>query len=998
MLGISIGLALVTSATALTPSPESIGSTHTSKRSYEMQASPFSNLLGGSDTSAILKITGFNKGIGGAITVNNEVLGGTYDRSIYAGHLDFEYQDTNGVRGAGQFASGSFETFCMELQDVSTAPREYTVRSIADAPIPAGGNLIPPYDEADEAQLNAALAAAVRLGWINADLSSNADTTNIRRAAIQGVIWQVLFDGASVEPTSTDIGDLMDAITAEAAAAPSDTIPGLRAMTSPVSQDILFVVDITAPDLNCDVIDIDLPFFCDCDLDRDGDLTDADSAAFLEAFADGDADYNNDGTTNIQDLLDFFACFFDTTGGCGLADAATDCCVDSNGDDIDLSAVRMQYTGMDCDASSSSQDDDKWDCEGDPMGDNEVYVLASDEDDLENLLEDIADDDADLYFAGTVRLGETFLIDAENIGRDTLRSKTFVYIFADEHATHPIQTVEFHTSCSQPLFSGDNFGSLRLLECFDEDGNPAGQDGGDDSPGFDSRTFQIDITVADDTDAPADITVEAVIETECEIIPVENGQIVELRCIDPADAVSGDICDFDLGKPVNITLTYTGEGCDATVTAQDSGAVNCEGDPQGTPSVYITITDDADPDAHDTGVYFEGTVLLGDSFIAESANAGETKFRSKTFGYVYADASRTILLQSIEFHTSCSQPIRIGDQYGSMQINQIAYNDEVFGEDPALECGSEIIDGVLVITAESATLSVVAVDSAGNATICETILCEDLPGMGEDCCEDGKPSALELRYTGEGCDATVTSQDDGKWNCYGDPMDAPNVFILVNDDEDPWDMDNVFFKGEVGLNDSFIARASEAGRDEFKSETHVHIFDADTHEHLQSIEFHTSCSQPLFTGDQYGSILIVSCPEPEPSDSCCDDGNKPVELDFRYTAGSCEESANSQGDAFSCEGDTEDMESVFIIVSDDDDPHANGAEIYFQGNASLGEIITAAAENAGEDKFSSNSYFHVLTADCARVLQTVRFHTSCSKPLNIGDTFGAAELIACRAN
>jgi hypothetical protein len=991
MLGTTASLALVMSTMALTPPAENIGQSNSSFRSYAKQASPFSTLGGGSDTSAILKITGFNKGIGGAIAVNNADLGGTYDRNIYAGHLDFEYQDTNGVRGAGQFADGSFETFCMELQDVSTAPREYTVRSIADAPIPAGGNLIPPYDEADEAELNAALAAAVRLGWINADLSSNADTTNLRRAAIQGLIWQVLFDGASVEATSAEIGSAMAALITEAAAAPSATIPGLHALTSPVSQDILFVVDETAPDLDCEAVNIDLPVFCDCDLNRDGTIDGVDSAAFLDAFAMGDADYNGDGVTSTDDLLDFLACFFDTSGGCGEFAQGADCCEDANGDETDISAVRLQYTAEDCSDSSNSQNDDKWNCEGDTAGDPDVYILVTNK-------EDHDDHRARVWFAGDVSLGQSFLADAANEDRNKLSSKTFVHIYADFGDAEPAQSIEFHTSCSQPLFAGDTFGAVRVIGCIDEDGNPTGGGDGPGDPGYNARTFEVVITASDDTDAPDDITVEAIIETECEQIPVMNGDIVELRCFDPADQTSGDICDFDLGKPVNITLTYTGEGCDATVTAQDPGKFNCDGDPQNAQAVYITITDDEDPDAHDARLFFEGDVMLGDSFVAMSENAGETKFRSKTFGYVCADASRTTLLQSIEFHTSCSQPIRIGDQYGSMQINQIAYNDAVFGGDPAIECGSEYIDGVLVITAMQATLSVVAIDSSGNATVCETILCEE-PVVQEDCCADGnKPTALELRYTGEDCSATTTQQDDDKYNCVGDPAFAPDVFIISTDSEDPSDNHaDVYFAGEVALDETFIISAQNAGEDKFSSRTYVHIFDADTNDLLQSIEFHTSCSQPLFTGDQYGSIQIVACPEPEPSDSCCVDGHKPIELDFRYTAASCADSSNAQGDAFTCEGDTEGMQDVFIIVSDDEDPHANDAEIYFLGNATLNEVITASAANAGEDKFRSNSYIHILTADCARVLQTVRFHTSCSKPLNVGDTYGAAELVACRS-
>ncbi len=67
-----------------------------------------------------------------------------------------------------------------------------------------------------------------------------------------------------------------------------------------------------------------------------------------------------------------------------------------------------------------------------------------------------------IWFDGTVALGNTFVIDPTNGGTATLGTNTYIEI-SDSSGT--LQTVLFHTSCSQPLRPGDMYGSLRLEGC-----------------------------------------------------------------------------------------------------------------------------------------------------------------------------------------------------------------------------------------------------------------------------------------------------------------------------------------------------------------------------------------------------------------------------------------------------------------------------------------------------------------------------------------------------
>ncbi len=947
--------------------------------------------LGGPDSSAadgtaLLERTGFS-GRGEAIYIDNTALGGTLAQDFVAGHLIFEYRDADGVRGAGQFSDSPFETFCIDIQVTRNGVHEYQLVGITEAPVPAGFEFVPPYDADDERELNAVMAAAIRLGWLNGDLSSTPDLTNTRRAAIQGQIWRVLFDGLVVEPNFPAIANNMSALAAEAALQPDAVVPGLSAFSSETTQDVLVIADPTPPDLFC-VLDVVPPDPCDCDYDGDGDSDVRDLALFLEQFASGNADFNGDGTTDVQDLIDFTACNTNPPAECAPPGPADDACVDGFGEETKLETVVLQYTGEGCGTSMNSQDPGKFECSGDPMGDPEVYIVSTDSDNPD-------DNDPDVYFAGNVILGDVAVISASNAGQDRLRSATFVYIYADDSRTTLLQSVEFHTSCSQPLFSGDTFGALRLIDAIDDNGNPTIQNtsGGD---GSNVQTLQVNITSSDPS---ADI--EAMIVTECGEVSVENGQIIDMICFQPGTQSSGDICENGLSKPSEITLRYTGEDCSATITSQDDDKYFCEGDPMFDDSVYIVITRESNVGdlGPDSETYFADTVALNEAFDVSASAIGREEFHSQTFGYIFSDESQSELLQSIEFHTSCSQPIGIGDQYGSVQILSVTDKDGNTAGGDILECGFEVIDGRLTITASFATLVATATDAAGNTVVCETLICEPDP-IPDDCCDAGdRPDSLVLRYTGEDCSATVTQQDEGKYGCTGDPMFDDSVYIIASDDENPADDGaDVYFAGEVALNEDFTISAFLAGEDRFSSATFVHVFsDSSQATLLQSVEFHTSCSQPLFTGDQYGSIAIIACDDPNEPESCCDDGNKPNAYVLTYTGEDCSATVTYQDeDKYACFGDPAFAGEVHIVSTDEEDPYETDANVYFAGDVALGGQFVISSLNAGRDNFGSRTYVHVFADDSrTTLLQSVEFHTSCSQPVFLGDQYGSIRIDAC---
>jgi len=167
--------------------------------------------------------------------------------------------------------------------------------------------------------------------------------------------------------------------------------------------------------------------------------------------------------------LDFAALGFDVPSGGGGPAVFTDCdpayyvgfapavAVCESGQKPQ--ALVMQYTGDN--ASSHSQDASKVAIEGNPLGATTVRIVAASK-------ADVDDPKAEIYFDGEVNFGETFAIDALLAGKAKLKAETHVSIFAPDGEL--LQTVKFHTSCSQPLILGNRFGAIDLVGFVGDEG------------------------------------------------------------------------------------------------------------------------------------------------------------------------------------------------------------------------------------------------------------------------------------------------------------------------------------------------------------------------------------------------------------------------------------------------------------------------------------------------------------------------------------------------
>ncbi len=126
----------------------------------------------------------------------------------------------------------------------------------------------------------------------------------------------------------------------------------------------------------------------------------------------------------------------------------------------------------------------------------------------------------------------------------------------------------------------------------------------------------------------------------------------------------GGLCS-DKTKLASLTLEYTGEACQTPLPNPQSGKATCTGTLNGNDPVRIVVqTSDGKKTYYDSGT--PASVHVGDQFDVTAASIGASSLGANTLVKIY-DASGT-LIQTVSFHTSCSQLIQIGDRFGAIEI------------------------------------------------------------------------------------------------------------------------------------------------------------------------------------------------------------------------------------------------------------------------------------------------------------------------------------------
>lgn len=136
---------------------------------------------------------------------------------------------------------------------------------------------------------------------------------------------------------------------------------------------------------------------------------------------------------------------------------------------------------------------------------------------------------------------------------------------------------------------------------------------------------------------------------------------------------------------------------------------------------------------------------------------------------------------------------------------------------------------------------------------------------------------------------------------------------------------------------------------------------------------------PLGIGDgQYKLLVTVS---PTGSAGGCETG-KPVALAFQYTGGSCLDTTNLQEGKLECDGDAAGAEPVRVRVAG---KHGEKTEVEpSDESVEIGDTVMVIATHK---KLKAETRLGIEQGGL--VLQSLAIHTSCSKPLAVGDQFGS---------
>jgi hypothetical protein len=309
---------------------------------------------------------------------------------------------------------------------------------------------------------------------------------------------------------------------------------------------------------------------------------------------------------------------------CDLQIAKEGCVVqppDTGGDACQGKAMAFsfQYTGLGCSASSHLQNPKKAKCVGGASGEEPVDILVYGKKRKRwgwgwGWWGHKRHKKTIFASASGVVIGDSVVVDAAAAGKQTLGKGVTIKIRTSD-GNVSLEKSKFHVSCSQPLDPGNQFGSALITSVTSTQGGT------------------VDLEVDGDD-----------CETQIDVVPAPH-------------------C---LGKIKDLTLRYTASDCSATTHSQNSSKVFCiDALPATIDPVRIIISNSASPS---TCQYLDVTnVNSGDLVTLDSSACGSSKLSSTT-GFWVKNAITGELIQDGYFHTSCSQPLNLEDQIGSLQI------------------------------------------------------------------------------------------------------------------------------------------------------------------------------------------------------------------------------------------------------------------------------------------------------------------------------------------
>ncbi len=350
--------------------------------------------------------------------------------------------------------------------------------------------------------------------------------------------------------------------------------------------------------------------------------------------------------------------------------------------------MELRYDGRGCGASDNQQGT-KASCTGDAAFASPVRIVARDK------------NDQVLLDQAGVALGDSVVVAAAASG--ILSSETRVTVRNASGAVVEFDLI--HTSCSRPLNPGDRFGSLEVVALQTTEG---GLHSLADNVTY---TYEVTnagnatlfgITVIDDKlgelpespiaelppgeKATLQATTLITETTENQVLvsgELEGGQSCNASASAVVTVQSAPVACTEGKKVASVTLRYTGEGCSASDNDQgdkascgcpskdkkdddDSGGSPCEGADFASP-VWVVGRSGS------STVLDAFPVALGDEVTAGGAAAGKGALRGDLWIDVLFEGA---IVEHDVIHVSCSQPLAVGDKFGSFEVTGLVLVDK----------------------------------------------------------------------------------------------------------------------------------------------------------------------------------------------------------------------------------------------------------------------------------------------------------------------------------
>jgi hypothetical protein len=317
------------------------------------------------------------------------------------------------------------------------------------------------------------------------------------------------------------------------------------------------------------------------------------------------------------------------------------------------------------------------------------------------------------------------------------------------------QHIKFDSSCERALKCGDHFGAFKVVS--------------------------IDSTLGGHHD--------------CDAPPPEP------ECVQSGDPV-GTNCDT---KVVDMVFEYHGQACQNPLPNPQGGYASCSGNATGASPVGIVYTG---PYAYKQKISPASGIEDGDRFRVTSTSSGGCQ---ELQTYKITDASG--VRQTVSFKASCSKPLRLGDEFGSLKLVEFTtasgFHAALGGEEGPFEtCEVPLAPPGPHCTSELESLSLVYIGD----------------------------------YLGAGC--TLSNPQGGYANCSGvaDPGDPVSVNTVSGLTATP--------STQIEFGDVVTIEANYGDLPDFVN------FGVTGAGGSQSIQIKTSCHKPLSLGDRFGSFVV----------------------------------------------------------------------------------------------------------------------------------------------